>query len=277
MASRNAALDHLGPMGRVVPVDGLCALTERVWSTYHDLAGPYEHQDTRGREYLITRMLYIAEATSIAIRLNASWLLSPSAMSLLRDRYEQTIRFSWLARSPNEIEFDKYERSMRSKMNVLVRDMPPQTREAYQQLTGHPLPAWATETPSREERANLNEWNTLDLRSMAKKRDAIPPIADTHLARETLERWYGPIYSQFSSVTHYDRFAIELLGLQISPDGTFALPARHWPGMLMLQNCLFDTIQCFETALVCHKQDAAKTFEALYMEWIGIAKKITPE
>jgi hypothetical protein len=243
-------------MGRVAPVSVLCALNERVWSTYHELAGAYQHQDKDSREYLITRMLYIAEATSTAIRLNASWLLSPSAMSLLRDRYEQTVRFSWLVRNPDGTEFEKYERSMRGKMNALVRDMPPKTRDVYQQMTGRPLPSWATETPSKEERAHLNEWSSLDLRSMVKKRDAFAPIADTHLAKETLEHWYNAIYSQLSSVTHYDRFAIELLGLQISPDGVFPLPSQHWPRMLILQNCLFDLIQGFETTLLCHKRDA---------------------
>jgi hypothetical protein len=76
-------------------------------------------------------MLYIAEATSTAIRLTASWLLNPAAMSLLRDRYEQTIRFSWLVRSPDGAEFEKYERSMHGKMNALVRDMSPQLRDVY--------------------------------------------------------------------------------------------------------------------------------------------------
>jgi hypothetical protein len=140
-------------------------------------------------------------------------------------------------------------------------------------MTDLPLPTWATEAPSKEERAHLNEWSSLDLRSMVKKRDAFRPIADTHLARETLERWYGAIYSQLSSVTHYDRFAIELLGLQISPDGAFSLPSQHWPRMLILQNCLFDIIQCFEATLLCHKRDASQ-FDALYIEWVGVAHGI---
>jgi len=62
-------------------------------------------------------MLYIAEITSTAIRLNATWALTPAAMSLLRDRYEQTVRFSWLVRNPDKKEFEKYERTKVAKIN----------------------------------------------------------------------------------------------------------------------------------------------------------------
>ena len=42
--------------------------------------------------------------------------------------------------------------------------------------------------------------------------------------------WYESIYSQFSSVSHYDRYSIELLGIQPAPDGTLVLAAQpHWP------------------------------------------------
>jgi hypothetical protein len=51
-------------------------------------------------------MLYIAEITSTAIRLNATWALTPAAMSLLRDRYEQTVRFSWLVRNGAFVFFE---------------------------------------------------------------------------------------------------------------------------------------------------------------------------
>ena len=227
----------------------LCDLTERVWSTYQDITGTYVHKGDDTREYLAFRMLYIAEVTSSAVRLNASWALTLAAMSLLRDRYEQVVRFSWLFRNPDQTEFQKYERSKFSKINSLVRNMSPETRSRYQELMGQPLPAWATETPSKEERAQLDAWNMLDLRSMVMRRDAFPPVADTALAKQPLAQWYGSIYSQFSSVTHYDRYAIELLGLQETADGSPFLGSQpHWPGLLILQNAHFDLIQCFEAS-----------------------------
>jgi hypothetical protein len=44
----------------------------------------------------------------------------------------------------------------------------------------------------------------------------------------------------------------------------------HWPGMLILKNTLFDIIQCFEAAQICHKREAAQTFERFLAEWLEI-------
>ena len=190
MSKRPPVFDHLGPYSQGIPIAALYALAERVWSTYHDLTDAYEHKGQDSREYLIFRMLYIAEITSTAIRLNASWALTHAGMSLLRDRYEQVVRFSWLVRNPDQTEFRKYERAIFAKMHSLVRNMNPETRAHYQELTGNPLPAWATETLSKEDRAHLDAWNALDLRSMVAKRDAFPPIADTALAKQRLDECY---------------------------------------------------------------------------------------
>src|SRR6202035_5914667 len=65
---------------------------------------------------------------------------------------------------------------------------------------------------------------------MAAKRDALPPFSDSVLAKESLLHWYESIYSQFSSVSHYDRYSIELLGIQPAPDGTLVFAGQpHWP------------------------------------------------
>lgn len=274
--TRPQVLEHLGPYTQHPPVAACCDLDERVWAAYNELAGGYVHAGQNSREFLITRMLYIAEITSTAIRLNATWALTHAAMSLLRDRYEQTVRFSYLVRSPNEEEFAKYERAMVAKMNSLVRNVNAETRKHYEELMG-PLPAWVTEAPTKEQRAFLDAWGTLDLKSMAAKRDALPPFSDSVLAKESLEHWYESIYSQFSSVSHYDRYSIELLGIQPTPDGTLVLAAQpHWPGLLVLQNTHFDIIQCFEAAHICHKQNAAPQFEALLGEWLAISKCMIP-
>jgi hypothetical protein len=277
MPKRIAIFEHLGPYAQDGPVAGLCELTERVWSTYLDMAGAYVHAGDDTREYLVLRMLYIAEVTSSAVRLNASWALTISAMSLLRDRYEQVVRFSWLFRNPDPAEFQKYERSKLAKVNSLVRNMSPEMRSRYHEMTGQPIPTWATDTPTKEERAQLDAWNSLDLRTMATRRDAFPAIADTVLANQPLAGWYGSIYSQLSSVTHYDRYGIELLGLQPREDGSPVLATQaHWPGLLILQNAQFDLIQCFEAAHLCHKADVAKAFDALLAEWLALSQQLVP-
>jgi hypothetical protein len=267
---------HLGPYGRHPPVTACCRLTERVWLTYNDLAESDRLREKDSPEFLILRMLYIAEITSSAIRLNASWGLTHAAMSLLRDRYEQTLRFSWLVRNPDPQAFEKYDRTKFTKMGDLARSAKAETREHFEKLLG-PLPAWATEAPTKEQRAFFEEWSKLDLRSMGTKRDEFLPLADEPIANEKLGSWYDGIYAQFSSVSHYDRYSIELVTFNKASDDRLILGAQpHWPDMLILQNAHFDIIQCFEAAHVCHKRDSAATFNAFLAEWLAVAKKITP-
>ena len=276
MPKKPQVLEHLGPYSQHPPVAACCDLTARVWETYHELTRGQERDAEDARQYLITRMLYIAEITSTAIRLDASWALTHAAMSLSRDRYEQTVRFSWLVRNPDQTEFAKYERAIFAKMNSILKNVGTETLKHYEELMGPP-PAWATETMTKEQRAYLDAWGTLDLKSMATKRDAFPPIADTVLAKENLAHWYNSIYAQFSSVSHYDRYSIELLGLHKASDGSLVLSTQpHWPSLLTLQNTYFDIVQCFEAAQIAHKQDASAKFEAFLAEWISVSNKMLP-
>jgi hypothetical protein len=95
-------LEHLGPLVAQPAIAAFCDFGERVWETYRDFATQHGPIFPKTREYLVVRMVYIAEITSNAIRLTATWGLTPAAMSLLRDRYEQTVRFSWLVRNPDQ-------------------------------------------------------------------------------------------------------------------------------------------------------------------------------
>lgn len=219
-------------------------------------------------------MVYIAETTSSAIRLNATWALTHAAMSLLRDRYEQTVRFSWLLRSSNDDEYHKYGRAFFSKVNTLTRSMSPKARKHYDEMVG-PSPEWATTAMTKDQRSYLEKWNALDLLSMATKRDALPPIGDIELAKATLADLYYGIYAQFSSVTHYDRYGIELLSLHKpkTSDGPLILAADpRWPAMLTLNNSLLDLIQCYEAANLCAGKDGA-SLASLYEEWKFLTKR----
>src|SRR5262245_40178441 len=73
--NRPEVLDHLGPYTQQGPIAALCELSERVWRTYNELTAGYIHSDPNSREYLFSRMLYIAELTSTAVRLNSTWVL----------------------------------------------------------------------------------------------------------------------------------------------------------------------------------------------------------
>jgi hypothetical protein len=269
-----AVFQHLGPHAQSAAIAECCRLTERLWLKYLDLAGDCRHAEPNSREYLILRMLYIAEVTSSAVRLNASWGLTHAAMSLLRDRYEQTVHFSWLIRNPDPLAFQKFERTKFAKMGDLAKAASTETRARVEKEHG-PIPAWASDPLTKDQRAFFEEWTNLDLRSMATKRDAFPPICDLPVAKEKLAAVYDMIYKQFSSVSHYDRFSLDLLTLNKLDDGRVYLGAGpHWAGALILQNAHFDIIQCFEAASVCHKKDAGLIFNSFLAEWLAAAKQI---
>jgi hypothetical protein len=113
---------------------------------------------------------------------------------------------------------------------------------------------------------------------MGKKRDEFPPLAEEHVAKEKLGHWYDGIYAQFSSVSHYDRYSLELLAVNKTPTGKLYLGAPpHWPRMLILQNAHFDIIQCFEAAHVCHKAEAAAIFNSFLIEWLATVQVLASD
>src|SRR5271156_3912092 len=119
-------------------------------------------------------------------------------MSLLRDRYEQTVRFSWLARQPDAEELKKYMLYFYSKARLLMRSA--SARQDYEQSTGKPPPQWVTETLTKEQNNEMRKWESIDLRAMASRRDSLPLLTELQIGKETLERHYETIYAQFSSV-----------------------------------------------------------------------------
>jgi hypothetical protein len=98
MSDNKPIADQLGPYIAHPPVAATCNLSKRAWLRLTQLRGGHERSGETGKEHLLTRLLYFAESTSTAVRIDATWSLSLPAMSLLRDRYEQVVRFSWLAR-----------------------------------------------------------------------------------------------------------------------------------------------------------------------------------
>jgi hypothetical protein len=269
-----SVLDHLGPYTAHPPIRELSLLTQRTWAEFHLLTGGPVRTSEDQRQFLASRMMYISEVMSRSIRVNASWALTHAAMSLLRDRYEQAVRFSWLARQPDGQEFEKFLLHFYSKMRALLRNVSNGTRKKYAEIMG-PLPTWATEEITKEQREKMRQWETLDLRTMATRRDALPRITELAIGSERLAYWYDSIYSQFSSVSHFDMYSIQLLELHRSPDGQLVLATNpYWPALLVLQNCLFDIPQCFEAAHSYYQANVANQFNDLYFQWFAIARKM---
>jgi hypothetical protein len=267
IAGRSQVLEHLGPYASHAPVGAFGAISDKAFALYREAAGGHVRDGETPTQHLITRMMYVAEATSIATRLNASWALSHPALSLLRDRYEQVVRFSWLARQAGTMEMTRYVASYYAKGMQLHRSMSQAEKDEYVSIRGE-VDEWMTTELTKQQRTSLNRWNDLDLHSMVKKRDELPPLSDCDVAKETLASLYTSIYAQFSSVTHYDMYSMNMLGLYKSPDGQMVLaPDPHWPSMINLHNSLFDLIQCFEVTRRYLEKDADSQFSSLLKDW----------
>jgi hypothetical protein len=116
----------------------------------------------------------------------------------------------------------------------------------------------------------------LDLLSLTKKRDKLPPLGTGAMAGQKLELWYTPVYQQFSSVSHSDMYSVALLQLHESkafPDRVVLAVDPHWPGTLTWFNALFDVIQCFECAKGFYRKDCETEFQVLFQAWHEGAEK----
>lgn len=261
MTPRPKVLEHLGDYVKHPPVEAFGGVSDRAYGLFHDLTGGHEKAGQRPRDHLVTRLMYMAETTSTALRLNVSWALSIPGMSLTRDRYEQVVRFSWLARQADHGEMIKFLNSHYAKSDKIFKGITPE-----QLLQFDVPPTWMGNHLTNVEAKKLSEWESLDLRSMAAKRDGLCPADPSALDKETLLDVYVPVYQQFSSVSHCDMYGVNMLGLHKAPSGQLVLaPDPSWPAMLCAINSLFDLIQCHEAAKFLG--DRSNSFEELLGEW----------
>ncbi|HEY3936255.1 MAG TPA: hypothetical protein VGL97_02410 [Bryobacteraceae bacterium] len=116
----------------------------------------------------------------------------------------------------------------------------------------------------RQKNDEFRKWDAMDLRSMAARRDSLPVLTELQIGKETLERHYDTIYAQFSSVSHFDAYSVELLRLHKKEDGGFELKTDDlWPGLLILQNCQFDVSvsrQCMPTMIKMQRNCSTSFF-----------------
>jgi hypothetical protein len=133
---------------------------------FHRARGGHERSGESGKDRLLTRLMYLAESTSTAVRLNATWSLSLPAMSLLRDRYEQVVRFSWLARQTDSTELTAFIDTYYAKAAKVFGNISPMQ---WAHLAGELDVQKELQVPlTKEERTHLARWEDLDLRSMAR-------------------------------------------------------------------------------------------------------------
>jgi hypothetical protein len=267
-------LECLGEYIRHPPMKAYCDISAQTFDEFHRVMGGHEKADEGDRDYLMTRLMYISEATSTAVRLNASWALTHPAMSLTRDRYEQVVRFTYLARQKNDTEMKKFFAYYHSRANKIFKTLHEAAKDEFAKLVDDP-PEWALRNFTREEREQFDGWGQLDLKSMVVKRDNLPGFGSMEIARQKLGLYYAPVYAQFSSVSHSDMYSVALLGLHKSPEtDLLALaPDPHWPATLASFNALFDIIQCYECAAGVYDRECEPQFQSLFARWHQITKR----
>jgi hypothetical protein len=238
-------VDNLGPAMNHPPVAAAAALSDEIFKALHKARGGPERKNETQREHLLTRFIYLAESTSTGIRMNATWTLILPAMSLLRDRYEQVVRFSWLSRQTDLKQLIAFLDHFHVRSSVIFGDVSPAQWAQLEDVLPNKI-----EPPkklTKEEKTFLARWEKLDLRSMATKRDALPAKTKSPIEEQTLADLYTPVYQQFSSVSHGDAFGLDILRLWTNSAGVSVLsPDPWWPAFICLFNCLFDLIQCHE-------------------------------
>ncbi|WP_156092660.1 DUF5677 domain-containing protein [Rhodovibrio salinarum] len=273
--SRAQVPNHLGPYLQHPPVAEIEKILSQCFDDFHEALGGHLQLEETPRQHLFTRLLYISETTSVSARLSASWALSLPAMSLIRDRYEQTVRLSWLARQPDHAEMVKYIGSYYAKANKIFRNLTSSQREELEN-SGVTIEDWMVDIPTKKQKGYLERWNSLPLSDMADKRDKLQPPSSTALDRQTLGDLYAPIYQQFSSVTHFDAYALNMIGLHKTPSDQLVLaPDPSWPAVLFMYDALFSLIQCHESLLAFYDIDCANKFDDLFRRWHEASKRLT--
>lgn len=253
------ALEHLGDYAANPAFSAFHDLSLRAFSLYQERI--VQADVSRPLTNLIRRMMYVAEASSVGLRLNASWALTHSAFSLCRDRFEQCVRFSWLVRQSDDREWFRYIADYYLARNRL--------KHAFMQRGIDPLVKLndgLDEVPA-DMRKRFAYWRDTPIDQMARRRDELDGITGSHVDLEGLLSFYDSIYRQGSSVAHYDLYSINMLGLYEAPEGLVLAPDPYMPIVLALHCAIFDIIQCAESLAKAGVPAPADTLDKLAAEW----------
>ena len=259
------AFEHLGGYTKNPAFKAFHGLSVRAFAMYHD--GIVSADTARPLVDLIRRMTYVAEATSSGLRLNASWALTHPAFSLCRDRYEQCVRFSWLARQSDDREWYRYiadyyltRHRLKSAFQQSGIDVPVDLDDGLGQAPKHV-------------RERFAYWRNTPVDQIARRRDGLAGITGSVVDRETLLSFYDSIYRQGSSVSHYDLYSVNMLGLYDGPEELVLAPDPGMPIVLALHCALFDIVQCAEALVRAEAPAPAEAINVLIAEWWMYAKR----
>lgn len=259
------AFEHLGGYTKNPAFEAFHGLSVRAFAMYND--GISGADTARPLVDLIRRMTYVAEATSSGLRLNASWALTHPAFSLCRDRFEQCVRFSWLARQCDDREWYRYIADY-----YLTRHRLKNAFEQSQIDVPVNLDDGLGEAPTYV-RERFAYWRNTPVDQMARRRDGLAGITNSTVDRETLFGFYDSIYRQGSSVSHYDLYSVNMLGRYDSQEGLVLASDPGMPIVLALHCAIFDIVQCAEALARAEAPAPAGTLNDLIADWWTYVKR----
>jgi hypothetical protein len=263
MAYEVTAFEHFDEYRKSPAFSAFHELSVRAYAAFHEHVVDAEPKPETD---LIRRMMYVAEATSAALRLTASWAFTHPAFSLCRDRYEQCVRFSWLARQTDDREWHRYIADMYLRRNRLKKAFANRGIEVPELDDGF------EELPD-EKKKSFRHWENLSLDQLADRRDKLPGITGTRVDGETLRTLYDSIYRQGSSVSHYDLYSIQMLGLHDGPEGLVLAPDPAMPIVTVLHCALFDLIQCAEALARVERPASEELWNGAVDDWWTLVKR----
>ncbi len=260
---------HFGPFTNHDPVKISVDISAKAFLIFHDRLDELRGSALTPQQELTARLLYLVEATSLATRLNATWGLSTPAFSLCRDRFEQTVRLSWLARNNNKQEWIQFVRHLYFVEDKLHREMGEAEKEIYQKIVGEKK----RRILSDDEMNELKIWKGTNLEQLTRKRDGCTGVGTSTVRHQKLFGFYNSIYRQGSSAAHFDMYAVSMLGLYKNKSDELVLAPDPWtPAILSIHNALFDLICCYEVLTCIFSTDLADTFSSLFDLWKELEK-----
>lgn len=250
----------LGPIAGREEIGPFLRIAEAAHDLFETRVASQGLRRWRPVEDLFRRMAYQAKTTSFGIRLLNSWGHFLPAFSLLRTRLEQTIVCSYLIHEEIEIglkPFVKYlpitdHRLLKAAMadhalaSDLVRKFDADSFEQEATAAQADLTPGFTLVDGKFQR----NWTSLDLRSMARRRDELA-LAKASIPMDRLEREYLSIYKVASSVVHGDcaSLSYRFLGVFPSPSGgSVLMTIPSWGLIVAASLARYDLLQCSEVS-----------------------------
>ena len=274
---------NFGPYYKWESVSSFTSLSVKSFSLFDGLVQRHSSLVLRPVHHLFLRVAYQAKTTSLAARLNNSWALCLPAFALTRVRLEQTIVCSYLLHEEESIGLRPFV-SYISIGNYKATKVVMEDELMAKQLPHVDLTAMEAEAVKAQKEFNPNftinedkferKWTKLDLRSMAKKRDALVK-ASSSAFKDSLERQYISIYVEASSIIHADSSSLShhFLGLFRSPSGEGVLMSLpSWAEIVSASVAYYDILQCYEI-LEWLGVSAGQEYREVMDEWISARDK----